>query len=431
MLLANNVFATFFIFTTELEQEKMLLNSWNTLCLLAPWLIFGALVAGLMHVVLPADWLRRKLKGTSGIFKAVGLGVPLPLCSCGVIPAGVGLKRNGASDGASIGFLISTPQTGVDSILVSASFLGWPFAIFKMILAAVTGIIGGLLSKDTVTDEQRLLDSHTHVHHGNWLVRTILHSVDVIQSIWVWLVVGVLISAAISVWIVPNEWFQQLGQSSLLVSLFLMLLISLPLYVCATASVPIAAALVAGGMPTAAALVFLVAGPATNLATIGAIYSQFGVRNTVVYLGTIIVGSIVGALGFDWAFGNSVNVVVGEHHEHLTWFSIASGILLAAMFTWFLVQQVTRYATKIKQQKQRTGLNDSISLPIHGMNCQNCVEKIECALQKSPGVRFVQVDLPSETVVVEGNIQPDTIRQVIQEAGFVVPPETGPTSMDR
>lgn len=142
-------------------------------------------------------------------------------------------------------------------------------------------------------------------------------------------------------------------------------------------------------------------------------------------------GSIVGALGFDWAFGNSVNVVVGEHHEHLTWFSIASGILLAAMFTWFLVQQVTRYATKIKQQKQRTGLNDSISLPIHGMNCQNCVEKIECALQKSPGVRFVQVDLPSETVVVEGNIQPDTIRQVIQEAGFVVPPETGPTSMDR
>ena len=284
MLLANNVFATFFIFTTELEQEKMLLNSWNTLCLLAPWLIFGALVAGLMHVVLPADWLRRKLKGTSGIFKAVGLGVPLPLCSCGVIPAGVGLKRNGASDGASIGFLISTPQTGVDSILVSASFLGWPFAIFKMILAAVTGIIGGLLSKDTVTDEQRLLDSHTHVHHGNWLVRTILHSVDVIQSIWVWLVVGVLISAAISVWIVPNEWFQQLGQSSLLVSLFLMLLISLPLYVCATASVPIAAALVAGGMPTAAALVFLVAGPATNLATIGAIYSQFGVRNTVVYL---------------------------------------------------------------------------------------------------------------------------------------------------
>ena len=124
----------------------MLTASWNILLALAPWLLVGMVIAGLIHGLLPRDFSKRQLRGPSGIFKAVALGVPLPLCSCGVIPAGLGLKKDGASDGASIAFLISTPQTGVDSILVASKFLGWPFALFKLGSAALTGVIGGFLS---------------------------------------------------------------------------------------------------------------------------------------------------------------------------------------------------------------------------------------------------------------------------------------------
>ena len=118
---------------------------WHTTIELAPWLFLGAFISVLLHRFLPPGLLAKTLTGYRGIGKAVLLGVPLPLCSCGVIPAGLGLKKDGASDGSTTAFLISTPQTGVDSILVSAAFLGWPFAIFKVATAAVTGIFGGAL----------------------------------------------------------------------------------------------------------------------------------------------------------------------------------------------------------------------------------------------------------------------------------------------
>jgi uncharacterized protein len=122
------------------------IQCWNVTCELAPWLLLGMLLSGLMHACLPANFVRQEFRGFAGILKAVGLGVPLPLCSCGVIPAGIGLKNQGASNGAAIGFLISTPQTGVDSILVSAALFGWPFAVFKMVSAAVLGVAGGWIA---------------------------------------------------------------------------------------------------------------------------------------------------------------------------------------------------------------------------------------------------------------------------------------------
>ena len=113
---------------------------WHISLELAPWLLLGTVVSAALHVLLPKGFIQRRLTGFTGIGTAVMLGVPLPLCSCGVIPAGLGLKRDGASDGAAMGFLISTPQTGVDSVLVSAAFLGWPFALFKLASAAVMGM---------------------------------------------------------------------------------------------------------------------------------------------------------------------------------------------------------------------------------------------------------------------------------------------------
>ena len=117
---------------------------WFVLCELSPWLLLGMFLSGLLHVILPTRFVRQKLQGFSGVLKSVAIGVPLPLCSCGVIPAGISLKKDGASSGAAVGFLISTPQTGVDSMLVSASFFGWPFAMFKLVSAAIMGIVGGV-----------------------------------------------------------------------------------------------------------------------------------------------------------------------------------------------------------------------------------------------------------------------------------------------
>ena len=119
----------------------MLPALWEILNELSPWLLLGAAVAGLMHMLVPAGALKRLLRGRGGLVASVLVGIPLPLCSCSVIPVGIGLRREGVGSGAAVGFLISTPQTGVDSILVSGSMLGWPFAIFKVIAALVMGVI--------------------------------------------------------------------------------------------------------------------------------------------------------------------------------------------------------------------------------------------------------------------------------------------------
>jgi uncharacterized membrane protein YraQ (UPF0718 family)/copper chaperone CopZ len=399
----------------------ILTESWNTLCLLAPWLLLGALLAGVLHVALPPDWLRRHLRGPWGVFQAVLLGVPLPLCSCGVIPAGIGLKKSGASDGACLGFLISTPQTGVDSILVSANFLGWPFAIFKMLLAAVTGIAGGLLAFDTPAAAEPSGSSATGpTGQKAWPIRLLAHALDIIQSIWKWLVAGILVSAAISVWIVPTTAFQQLGDAGIVASLLVMLLISLPLYVCATASVPIAAALVAGGMPVAAALVFLIAGPATNFATMGAIYSQFGMRNTVVYLVTIVTGSMAGALVFDLLWGHSTAAAAGHLHESLDWFSVACGILLLGLLGWFLANDLRFRLNRLRGSRATAAGTPSRVLVVNGMKCTNCVHKLESSLMKTPHVEEAHADLESGTVKVGGVVAEETLRKVIEEAGFTV-----------
>jgi len=193
---------------------------WHVVLQLAPWILLGTLIAGLLHVLLPRGLVRRELRGPGGVLKAVALGVPLPLCSCGVIPTGIGLKKDGASDGASIGFLISTPQTGVDSILVSASFLGWPFALFKVLSAAVTGIVVGLLvdGLSSDRDDETATEAVDDAPAGQGAARRMLdHGLDIIRSIWPWLVVGIVASAAIKTF-VPPDFLEGIGDLGILPS---------------------------------------------------------------------------------------------------------------------------------------------------------------------------------------------------------------------
>ena len=402
---------------------------WVILCELAPWLLLGMALSGLLHVALPAKFVRQKLRGFAGVLKAVAIGVPLPLCSCGVIPAGIGLKKDGASSGAAVGFLISTPQTGVDSILVSASFFGWPFAVFKLVTAAVMGIVGGVwIDRKSIGTAKTAIESNatrgeahpdanqhpstSGADQKSWK-QLVPHAVDMLRSIWVWLVVGILISALINQFdIAPLT--NRINQWGLLPAMILVLLFSIPLYVCATASVPIAAALVSSGLPPAVALVFLMAGPATNVATIGAIRSNLGTRALVIYLLTIVVGSMGAAYLFDSLIAVTTTAGIAHVHNVTAWWAQLSAVIvlgLIAMFVW----------EKIKRATKSSIVSDSSSqtISIDGMSCGNCVQKLQTLIEKQPGVESVDVSLVDGRASVVGEFDLESLKQKIQESGFV------------
>ena len=389
---------------------EMLAAMWDVLLQLAPWLLVGAAVAGLMHGLLPPGFVHRQLSGPAGVVKAVVVGVPLPLCSCGVIPTGLGLKKDGASDGAAVGFLVSTPQTGVDSVLVSAAFLGWPFALFKVVAAGVTGLAGGWLTDAAGGDPggtpPEQLDG---VRPG---ARAMLdHGLEMLHTIWGWLVFGVVLSAALTVFLPPDA-FARLAVGGGLLAMLAMLLVSVPLYVCATASVPIAAALVAAGMPTGAALVFLMAGPATNVATIGAVHRGFGARALGIYLGVIVLGSVAFGLLFDGLLGATTAVHVAAH-AHNTWWAATASVVLLGLVAAFAFQDARARLRRVDAPAEA-----DLEVMVEGMTCNGCARKVQAALEAEAGVSGVEVVLDPGLVRVTGTIGDEAVRAVVRKAGY-------------
>ncbi|MBL4684137.1 MAG: permease [Nannocystaceae bacterium] len=397
-------------------MTAFLLATWTITLELAPWLLLGAIIAGVLHVGLPPGFVKRAFVGRRGVLKAVALGIPLPLCSCGVIPAGLGLKKDGASNGAAVGFLISTPQTGVDSVLVSASFLGWPFAIFKLVAAGITGLVGGWLT-DAIGDAEppspapstSVAEAPPRTLGAAWT-----HAIEVLRSIWKWLLFGVLLSAFITT-ALPPSWLASIGGDDPLIALGMALLISIPLYVCATASVPIAAALVAGGLPAGAALVFLMAGPATNLTTLGAVYRTLGRKALSVYLGTIVVGSVALAYAFDALFPLSITAPHQHVHEASP-LAQASAALLVGMMVWFASEDVRAWFTR---RTAAAPSSASISVGVEGMTCQSCVRKLTRVLGEDARVKSVAVELEPGSATVEGKLGASALEALVRAAGFV------------
>lgn len=387
---------------------------WAVVIDLAPWLLIGAGVAALLHYLVPPDFIRRQLSGGWGVVKAVLLGVPLPLCSCGVIPAALGLRKDGASSGSSIGFLIATPQTGVDSIMVSAGMLGWPFALTKVVAALITGVVGGWTT-DAVGGEGRALEVDDTKAEANsrGLAAALEHGLDLLRMIWRWLAVGIVASALLSTYLPPDA-FTGLTAQGLGLAFLAVLLISLPLYVCATASVPIAAALVAAGLPTGAAMVFLMAGPATNVATLGAVFRGFGRRALAVYLTVIGIGSTGFGLGYEALFGGLHSTGIAAH-EHGSWWGHAAGILLVGMLIWFAIADLKRswVAWRLKR-----AANDSIQVRVGGMSCQGCANRLSGVLSELDGVELATVSFDEGTAVVSGTVQPAKVEDAIKGAGF-------------
>ena len=401
---------------------RFVLHLWHILLELAPSLLLGLFIAGLVHVYVPAAAIHKRLSrpDLASAVRASLLGVPLPLCSCGVIPTALGLRKAGASPGATTSFMISTPQTGVDSILVSAAFLGWPFALFKLAAAFVTGVVGGVLvNRLTPATEAPVADGGTDLNvpgKDRGILGAVRYAVlDLLAAIDLWLIGGVLVAALITT-LVPADFFTDRAWSQGVLGTLVVLAISLPLYVCTTASVPIAASLIIAGMPAGSALVFLMAGPATNVATIGAVYRTLGAAVLGLYLGTVVVMSLGFGLLFDQVL--AAGPVLDAQHAHA-----GGGVGVLAALVLLALLALLSWRRWRARRGARAAMEDAAALVLHvqGMSCQHCVGSVKRSLEAMDSVAEAMPDLATGRVRISGDgyAIPALVRAV-EDAGFTV-----------
>ena len=321
----------------------------------APFVLLGFFVAGLLKAFMPDDFVARHLggKGFGSILKASLVGVPIPLCSCGVLPAAAGLKKQGAGKGAVASFLISTPETGVDSIAVSYALLDPLMAVARPVAGFLTALAAGVavsasekfagpdLSGEQSGKEPSCTSSCCCGHKkpakkgptDKLKAGMEFAFGDLLKDVGAWLFLGVLIAGTISTLVSP-ETIERFFSNELL-SMALMFAVSVPLYVCATASTPVAAAFALKGISPGAALVFLLAGPATNAASLTVITRLLGRRATMVYLVAIVIMSFAAGMLVNHLYtllGLDIRHWVSQvQHEEATPVAIASVIILTAL----------------------------------------------------------------------------------------------------
>jgi hypothetical protein len=412
------------IASTYLSELIRLVNE------MSPYLLLGFLFAGLLRVVFPRHMVTRFMgkRNFRSVFNASLLGVPMPLCSCGVLPAGIGFYRNGASRGSSISFLISTPQTGVDSILATYAMLGLPLAIIRPIVALITGIVGGLLGNAADKDPIESTSTGAPEENNPRNLREMFRYgfVELIQDISKWLIIGMLVAALLSV-LIPGDFFTSTISSEYL-AMLLMLLASVPLYICATGSIPIAAVLLMKGLSPGAALVLLMAGPATNIATMAVIGNTLGKRSLWVYMVTIVGGALFFGivvnelLPREWITGAIPSLSGDPLHEHpMGWFSKAASLVLGLLIVngYILKLFARRREGRRDQQKAMVMKNKIQQYKVEGMTCDHCKAKVENGLKEVEGVSEVLADRSTGVVSVQAEIQTEeAIREAVTSLGY-------------
>ena len=401
---------------------------------MSPYLLLGFFIAGLLHAFVPSSIYSRYLAGTGlrSVATAAAFGIPLPLCSCGVLPTAVALRRSGASRAASTSFLIATPQTGVDSIAATWSMMGLPFAILRPVAALVTSLIGGIAVGhwerkgalgDVATDANY---EFSELPKGLWnkLVTTFRYGFfDMMQSIGRWLLLGLVVATLITV-LLPDDFFSTFARWPLL-NMFIIVLVAVPMYVCATGSIPIAAALMLKGMSPGCALVLLMAGPAANVASMFVVNKAFGRKATVVYLLSIIGGAIgFGVLVDYWpglreTFVSALpcHVMAHGHGMAASWFNTVCSIALLGMIVVALGAKYWK-SYQIKRNKT-TAMKE---FKVKGMMCAHCKANVEKGLAALPGVEKVTVDLAKGTALVEGFVPDQLIIDCIEDLGYQYEP---------
>jgi len=400
--------------------EKFIIETWRLLNEMSPYLLFGFLIAGFLKILIPREKIYYHLSAPdfSAVLKSALFGIPLPLCSCGVIPVATHIKKEGASDGATVSFLISTPTTGVDSILATYSLLGPVFAIIRPVSALFAGISGGwlvnILNRKGIKKAKEVKnficnvceEEGVHTHSPGEKMRVILKYgfSELIEDIGKWIVIGVLAGGIIATFVPGGIILRVFGKP--FYSYSLMLIIGIPMYVCATGSIPIAASLISKGMLPGAGLVFLFTGPATNSATLAFVLGKMGRKNFLVYLASIIFWSVIFGLIIDyiWKFSGA-EIINFQRGKFLPlWLKTLSSIILL-----FLIVRTIKFREKKVNMKE---------FEVVDMKCNHCVKTIEDAFKKE-GIN-AEVNLKSKKVYVPDEIEDEKVEKIIEKIGYTL-----------
>lgn len=310
--------------TTILFLTDILVACWDIYRASAIYMLFGFFIAGVLHVFIRADRIGTFLGQGKfrPIFLSALIGVPIPLCSCGVVPAAAGLRKQGASKGATVSFLISTPESGIDSISVTYALLDPIMTIMRPVSAFFTAMVAGIMENTFGKKESvpSTIPTGSDCAQGGCNTTTVLENisegisprnffktvpaklssglsyafVELLGDVGKWFIIGILIAGVIT-FIIPDVLLASIAENHF-AAMVLAMVAGIPMYVCATASTPIAAALILKGLNPGAALVFLLLGPATNIATMSMVYGLLGKRSLFIYLGSMIGGAML--MGF-------------------------------------------------------------------------------------------------------------------------------------
>lgn len=408
---------------------------------MSPYLLLGFLLAGLMRAFVPTHLYHRYLGKPNfrSVVNAMLLSLPVPLCSCGVIPTAMSLHRQGASKGASVSFLIATPQTGIDSIIATYSLMGLPFALMRPLAAIVTSLLGGQLvnwfdktSTPTATSLQAEEAEEERPGFRARIRQALNYAfVEMMQDIGRWLVLGLIIAGLITAY-VPDSVFALLAGNTVL-SILVVLVCAVPMYLCATGSIPIAVALMLKGLSPGTALVLLMAGPAVNVASMLVVRKVMGLRTLLLYLLSIVGGAIGFALTIDYLlprrwFTAQLEAMQSCCHEHTPWFNIVCSVLLLL----FLIHALwRRYFHQGRCGHEHCHCHDEachchshedevLKLHITGMSCNHCRANVERAIKAVPGVENAEVNLTEAQAIIRGKVSPESIRQAVESIGFGV-----------
>ena len=336
-------------------MELAILLANNFLILLdamAIYVLFGLLFAGILKQIIPDDFVIKHLgRGSvSSVVKATLFGIPLPVCSCSVIPLAQSLKKEGASKGAVQSFLISSPITGVDSILATFSFFGLIFTIFRVISSVIIAITVGVIQNFVDKDEKIIKEevsisscgcsnscSSSSVKKSFSIKKVFFYAyvtlfVDMVKPLFIGLIFGALFTT-----LAPKEYTSLLFENQILTYIVIMLF-SMPLYVCATASLPIAAALMLEGMSAGAAFIFLTAGPATSAITMSVVYKTLGKTSLIIYLSTISVLSLFFGFLFDLFFSDINILQFNLHDEETNLISQIASFIMLFLMAYYLIK---------------------------------------------------------------------------------------------
>lgn len=323
---------------------SILIHIWCVAEEMSPYLLLGFLIAGMLSILISPATIKRHLGRRSfrQVCKAALLGVPLPLCSCGVLPVSVSLlRRHGVGRGQTLSFLVSTPQTGVGSILATHAMLGPVFVVFRVVTAFVSGILCGSLV-DLLTKQE---DAHgplpdedcLHCEDRatrNWFTRSMHYGfITLAREIGKAILLGIVVAGVLTA-LVPEDYFT--GRLPYAGTMLLMVVAGMPMYVCSTGSIPVAFAMLEMGISPGAVLVFLVSGPATNAAAISMVWNLVGTQAMIVYFSTIAACAFIAGVLLDKVVGPDggralLNAYSHVHTDDLSFLGTLSAIVLIAI----------------------------------------------------------------------------------------------------